>query len=224
MAGQIMGILKRFLSWFGGEAGEPEAALSEDAVVQLIVGLGNPGAEHEQDRHNAGFRFVDELARRHGGIFKPDRKFQGEVARVSIDGHDLRLLKPQTYMNRSGASVRALATYLKVPLGKILVAHDEIDLPVGTVRLKRGGGHGGNNGLRDVIAQMGAGFARLRIGVGHPGDKSQVVGYVLKRAPAKEAQLTERASDEAADLMPLLVTEGFEKAMHKLHSANKQEN
>ena len=215
-----MGILTVLRSLFGASADESEPGVSEDAVVQLIVGLGNPGAEHEHDRHNAGFRFVEELARRHGGTFKPDKKFQGEVARVSIDGHDLRLLKPQTFMNRSGASVRALATYLKVPLEKILVAHDEIDLPVGTARLKRGGGHGGNNGLRDVIAQIGAGFARLRIGVGHPGERSQVVGFVLKRASGKEAGETERASDEAADLMPLLVSQGFEKAMHKLHSSS----
>ncbi|MEL7447975.1 MAG: aminoacyl-tRNA hydrolase [Pseudomonadota bacterium] len=215
-----MGIVDWFLGRLSGTgSAEPEPALSEDAVVQLIVGLGNPGAEHEHDRHNAGFRFVDELARRHGGNFRPDKKFHGEVARVTIDGHELRLLKPQTFMNRSGASVRAVSTYLKVPMDKILVAHDEIDLPVGTVRLKRGGGHGGNNGLRDVIAQLGAGFARLRIGVGHPGEKSKVVGYVLKRAPASEADATERASDEAADLMPLLVSEGFEKAMHKLHTA-----
>lgn len=213
-----MGIFDVFRSMLGKGGSESEPALSEDAVVQLIVGLGNPGAEHEQDRHNAGFRFVDELARRYGGSFTTDKKFQGEVARISIDGHDLRLLKPQTFMNRSGASVRALATYLKVPLAKILVAHDEIDLPVGTVRLKRGGGHGGNNGLRDVIAQIGAGFARLRIGVGHPGDRSQVVAYVLKRASSKEAAATERACDEAADIMPLLVSQGFEKAMHKLHS------
>ncbi|MEM9057026.1 MAG: aminoacyl-tRNA hydrolase [Pseudomonadota bacterium] len=213
-----MGILDRLVAWLS-PADEPEPGVSEDAVVQLIVGLGNPGAEHAHDRHNAGFQFVDELARRHGGAFRPDKKFLGEVARVSIDGHDLRLLKPQTFMNRSGGSVRALATYLKVPLAKILVAHDEIDLPVGAVRLKRGGGHGGNNGLRDVIAQLGADFARLRIGVGHPGDKSKVVGYVLKRPPAAEADQIERASLDAADVMPLLVREGFEKAMTRLHSA-----
>lgn len=194
------------------------AAVSEDAVVQLIVGLGNPGPEYNDTRHNAGFWLVDELARRRGGTFSPDRKFLGEQCRVSIGGHDVRLLKPTTFMNRSGQSVRALSDYLKVPVSKILVVHDEIDLPPGTVRLKQGGGHGGHNGLRDISSHLGKDFARLRIGVGHPGHKDEVTDYVLQRPSRGDTLLIEESIHAAADVMPMLISEGFQKAMHSLHT------
>lgn len=189
--------------------------------MQLIVGLGNPGPEYEQTRHNAGFWFVDELARRHGGHFGFDRKFNGEHCRIKIDGADVRLLKPMTFMNKSGQSVLAMANYVKIPVNKILVVHDEIDLQPGTARLKLGGGHGGHNGLRDLMTHLGAGFARLRLGVGHPGNKNDVVNYVLRRASLDDNRMIREAIDEAADAMPLLVREGFEKAMTRLHTSNR---
>ncbi|HEX6930247.1 MAG TPA: aminoacyl-tRNA hydrolase [Gammaproteobacteria bacterium] len=186
--------------------------------IRLVVGLGNPGADYVSTRHNAGFWFVDELARRHGGQFKPEKKFHGEMARVDIAGQDIRLLKPMTYMNRSGLAVRAAADFLKISPAEILVAHDEIDLPPGQLRLKQGGGHGGHNGLRDLHAHMGADYLRLRIGVGHPGTASEVVGYVLKRPSKDEEPVILRAIDDAADGFELLVKEGLQKAQTKLHS------
>ena len=188
--------------------------------MQMIVGLGNPGAEYQQTRHNAGYWFVDELAARHGGHFNPERKFNGEQCRIKIDGADVRLLKPTTFMNNSGQSVRAMAGYLKIPVNKILVVHDEIDLQPGTARLKLGGGHGGHNGLRDIVSHLGAEFARLRLGVGHPGNKNDVVDYVLRRASLDDNRMIHEAINEAADVMPLLVREGFEKAMTQLHTSN----
>lgn len=207
-----------FFDWLWRREADEADTLSEDAVVQLIVGLGNPGAEYDDTRHNAGFWLVDELARRHNAAFGPDRKFLGDQCRVNIEGVNIRMLKPQTFMNRSGQSVRALAAYLKVPVEKILVAHDEIDLPPGVVRLKQGGGHGGHNGLRDVVAHLGRDFARLRIGVGHPGSKDDVVDYVLRRASRHDAKLIDDSIRDAADVIPLLLKDGFQKAMTKLHS------
>lgn len=186
--------------------------------LRMIVGLGNPGPEHQVTRHNAGFWFVDLLARRHGAEFRDYRKFSGETARVNIAGQDIVLLKPTTYMNRSGLSVRQLGDFYKVAADDILVAHDELDLPVGTVRLKHGGGHGGHNGLRDTIAHIGESFWRLRLGVGHPGNKADVIDYVLTRAPRAEEDLIFDAVNTAADNMPLLIEEGAERAMTKLHS------
>lgn len=186
--------------------------------IRLVVGLGNPGADYVSTRHNAGFWFVDELARRFGGVFKPEKKFHGEMARIDVAGQDIRLLKPMTYMNRSGLAVRAAADFLKVPVNAILVAHDEIDLPPGTLRLKQGGGHGGHNGLRDVSAHMGADYLRLRIGVGHPGSADQVVGYVLKRPSKEEEPVILHAIDEAADGFEVLLRDGLQKAQTKLHS------
>ncbi|MBT8136497.1 MAG: aminoacyl-tRNA hydrolase [Gammaproteobacteria bacterium] len=183
-----------------------------------MVGLGNPGSEYEQTRHNAGFWFVDELASRHGGRFSTDRKFSGAHARISIDGADVRLLKPSTFMNESGKSVRAMAQFFKVPVEKILVVHDEIDLPPGSARLKLGGGHGGHNGLRDIVAQIGRDFARLRLGVGHPGNKNAVTNYVLRKPSIDDGRMIHESIADAADVMPLLVREGFEKAMTKLHT------
>jgi len=185
--------------------------------LKIIVGLGNPGPEHQLTRHNAGFWFVDVLARRHGGEFRDYRKYSGETARITIDGHDLVLLKPTTYMNRSGLSVRQLSDFFKIPAEEILVAHDEMDLPVGALRLKFAGGHGGHNGLRDTIAHVGENFWRLRIGVGHPGNKADVIDYVLTRAPHAEEELILSAVANAADHMSLLLEQGAERVMTKLH-------
>lgn len=188
--------------------------------IQLIVGLGNPGAKYEPTRHNAGFWFVDSLARQHGASFKSENKFHGEACKLLLDGQELWLLKPMTFMNKSGQAVAALANFFKITPEAILVAHDELDLPPGEVRLKKGGGHGGHNGLRDTIAQLGNNkdFQRLRIGIGHPGHSSQVTGYVLGKAPADEQGLMERAIDNALDVMPLAVSGEIQKAMNQLHS------
>jgi PTH1 family peptidyl-tRNA hydrolase len=192
--------------------------MSEYSPIQIIVGLGNPGDRYEQTRHNAGFWLVDELARRYGCDFREDRRHQGDVTRVTIEGRDIRMLKPGTFMNRSGNSVRSLASYLKVPPEAVLVAHDELDLPVGTARLKRGGGPGGHNGLKDVIAHMGRDFLRLRLGIGHPERQGDVVDYVLSRPSRKEADGIMAAVDRAADVLPLLLGEGEQKAMKGLHT------
>jgi PTH1 family peptidyl-tRNA hydrolase len=186
--------------------------------LRVIVGLGNPGPEHLQTRHNAGFWFVDLLGKRHGGEFRDYRKYSGETARVTISGQELILLKPTTYMNRSGLSVRQISDFFKIPPEAVLVAHDELDIPVGTLRLKAGGGHGGHNGLRDTIAHIGENFWRLRIGIGHPGNKAEVIDYVLTRASHAEEDLIFEAVNTAADSMPLLLEQGAERAMTKLHS------
>jgi len=186
--------------------------------LRIIVGLGNPGPEHQVTRHNVGFWFVDLLARRHGGEFRDYRKYSGETARVTIDGQELILLKPTTYMNRSGLSVRQISDFYKIVPDDILVAHDELDLPVGSVRLKNGGGHGGHNGLRDTIAHVGENFWRLRLGIGHPGNKAEVIDYVLTRAPRVEEDLILEAVNTAADSVPLILEQGAERAMTKLHS------
>ena len=186
--------------------------------LRVIVGLGNPGPEHLNTRHNAGFWFVDLLAKRHGGEFRDYRKYSGETARVTISGREIILLKPTTYMNRSGLSIRQISDFFKIAPDDILVAHDELDLPVGSLRLKHGGGHGGHNGLRDTIAQIGESFWRLRLGIGHPGNKAEVSDYVLTSAPRAEEDLIYDAVNTAADCMPLLLEQGAERAMTKLHS------
>ncbi len=188
--------------------------------IQLIVGLGNPGSQYEQTRHNAGFWFVEALARQHGASFKSETKFHGEACKISIGGHDVWLLKPMTFMNRSGQGVAALARFYKIEPANILVAHDELDLPPGDIRLKQGGGHGGHNGLRDTIEKLGntRDFQRLRIGIGHPGHSSQVTGYVLGKAQADEQRLMEDAIDAALKVMPLAIDGELQKAMNELHS------
>jgi PTH1 family peptidyl-tRNA hydrolase len=186
--------------------------------LRIIVGLGNPGPEHLVTRHNAGFWFVDLLARRHGGEFRDYRKYSGETARITLSEQDVVLLKPTTYMNRSGLSVRQLSEFYKIAPEDILVAHDELDLPVGSVRLKQGGGHGGHNGLRDTMAHIGETFWRLRLGIGHPGNKADVIDYVLTRAPRAEEDLILEAVSTAADCMPLLLEHGADRAMTRLHS------
>jgi peptidyl-tRNA hydrolase, PTH1 family len=188
--------------------------------IKLIVGLGNPGREYEATRHNAGFWWVGELARAHGASFKSDSKFHGQVVRVALHGHEVHLLKPQTFMNVSGRSVGALALFYKVLPNEILVVHDELDLPPGSAKLKLGGGHGGHNGLKDIIAHLGTkDFWRLRIGIGHPGERSEVSDYVL-HAPRKEEQvLMDEAMQRAQDVAPLIIEGKLEAAMLKLHSA-----
>ena len=188
------------------------------AAIQLVVGLGNPGADYVMTRHNAGWWFVDMLARAHGGSFSHERKFSGDVCRISIGGHDVRLLKPTTFMNRSGQAVKTLSSYLKVPTEGILVAHDDLDLPFGTVRLKRGGGSGGHNGLKDIIAHLGEDFVRLRFGVAHPQGAKDVIDYVLQRASATEESAIMESMAAAAEAMPQLLDGHFDKVMQTLHS------
>lgn len=188
-------------------------------ALRLIVGLGNPGPEYAQTRHNAGFWLVDELARQHGGQFRLDGKYHGEICRMTITGQELWLLKPMTFMNRSGQAVAALARFHKLPLSAILVVHDDLDLPPGTVRLKRGGGHGGHNGLRDLMAHLGGNeFARLRLGIGHPGDSRDVLEHVLRRAPRSEQDALEQAITDALREIPRLLAGQWERAMQALHS------
>jgi peptidyl-tRNA hydrolase, PTH1 family len=186
--------------------------------LSLIVGLGNPGPTYARTRHNAGFELVDELARRTGVSFRHESRHQGELGRATIDGSDVWLLKPMTYMNLSGQSVRSVAGFYRIPPQSILVAHDELDFPPGQVRLKEGGGHGGHNGLRDLIAQLGDDFWRLRIGIGHPGDRDAVLNYVLGRPPAAEAALIHDAVLAAADAVPVMLRDGAQKAMNRLHA------
>ena len=186
--------------------------------LTMIAGLGNPEDRYERTLHNAGFWFVDELARRHSGQFKYEKRFDADICKVSIAGSDVWLAKPQSYMNLSGGPVRALLDYYRLPVEQLLVAHDEIDLPPGTVRLKQGGGHGGHNGLRDVIQHCGREFMRLRLGVGHPGHKDQVTSYVLKRASGDVEAAINRNIDDAVDVIPLLIDEGLNAAMKKLHT------
>ncbi len=193
---------------------------AEGAAVKVVIGLGNPGPKYERTRHNAGFWLADELARRHGGSFRPDRKFHGDVARVTVDGYDLHLLKQMTFMNHSGRAVQALAGFFRLPPESLLIAHDEIALPPGTARLKQGGGHGGHNGLRDSIAALGSReFGRVRLGLGHPGQREQVVPYVLSNAGRDEQQALDAAVDLAADAVPLLVAGEWDKAFQQVHTA-----
>lgn len=187
-------------------------------TIRLIAGLGNPGPKHQLDRHNAGFWFADTLAHAFGGRFRGERRFNGEMCRIEVEGRELLLFKPMTFMNRSGLALQALSAYRKIAPGEVLVAHDEIDLPPGTVRLKRGGGHGGHNGMRDVIAHLGREFFRLRFGVGHPGSKHDVIDYVLRRASPEDEELIQNAIGDAVAALPTLLGEGEEKAKNRLHS------
>ena len=188
-------------------------------ALKLIVGLGNPGPAYARTRHNAGFELVDELAGAAGASFARAARHRGELARARIADQELWLLKPLTFMNLSGGPVTSVAGYYRIPAGEILVAHDELDFAPGVVRLKQGGGAGGHNGLRDVIAHVGEEFWRLRIGIGHPADRSAVLDYVLGRPPAEEAAQIRSAVHAAAEVVPVLLCEGPQKAMNRLHSA-----
>lgn len=196
------------------------------AEIRLIVGLGNPGKAYEGTRHNAGAFFVHELTRRAGASLTPDSKFFGDTAKITLAGHDLRLLIPTTFMNRSGRAVSALANFYRIPPESILVAHDELDIPPGQARFKLGGGHGGHNGLRDIIPALGGdkNFYRLRVGIGHPGHASKVSGYVLAKPGIGERAAIDRIIDEAVDALPLLLAGDSVKAMTRLHSVNTADN
>ncbi|MCG8368982.1 MAG: aminoacyl-tRNA hydrolase [Proteobacteria bacterium] len=186
--------------------------------VRIIAGLGNPEDRYERTLHNAGFRFADMLARHFGGSFRYEKKFDADCCRVDVHGEDVWLVKPQRYMNRSGQPSRSRLDYYRLGPSELLVAHDEIDLPPGTVRLKRGGGHGGHNGLRDVIRHCGAGFLRLRLGVGHPGEKHEVTNYVLKKGPAGIEAAVARNIDDAMGVLSELVDGEIDAATKKLHT------
>ena len=188
-------------------------------MIKLIVGLGNPGAEYESTRHNAGFWWVDEAARRLGAKLVAERGYAGLVARVNRPQGPLWLLEPQTYMNLSGRSVAALARFYKITPPEILVVHDELDLPPGQLKLKQGGSHAGHNGLRDIHAQLGsADYWRLRLGIGHPGVKAEVVDYVLRRPPAGEREAIEKAIDASLLALDQLAAGEMDRAMMKLHA------
>lgn len=188
--------------------------------IELIVGLGNPGAAHLTNRHNAGFWFADLLAHAHNGTFRADKRFHGEAAEVTIAGQRIRLLKPLTYMNESGRAVAAVVAYYKVPLEHLLVAYDELDLEPGRVKLKFDGGHGGHNGLRDVVNCVGSAFWRLRFGIGHPGPgrRDEVTRYVLQRAsPEEETEILEAVA-AAVEIIPVFLDQGEDRATTRLHS------
>ncbi|MEM7504461.1 MAG: aminoacyl-tRNA hydrolase [Pseudomonadota bacterium] len=187
-------------------------------TLSMIAGLGNPEDRYADTLHNAGFWCVDELARRAGISLKYEKRFDAEVGKLSLGGSDIWLAKPQSYMNLSGRPVRAMLDYYRLPVEALLVVHDEIDLPPGTVRLKNGGGHGGHNGIRDVIRHCGRDFMRLRMGVGHPGEKEKVTGHVLRKASADVDRILQQSVDDAADIVPVLVDRGLNDAMKELHT------
>jgi PTH1 family peptidyl-tRNA hydrolase len=189
-------------------------------AVQLIVGLGNPGPEYDQTRHNAGALFVERLACSQGVNLSVERKYFGLLGKLKYQGREVRLLIPTTYMNRSGQSVAALVNFFKLKPEEILVAHDELDMPPGVAKLKQGGGHGGHNGLRDIIAQLGNhnSFHRLRLGIGHPGHASLVSAFVLGRAPRAEQELLDASIGFALGVLPEILAGDWAIAMRKLHS------
>jgi PTH1 family peptidyl-tRNA hydrolase len=194
--------------------------------IQLIVGLGNPGSDHDTDRHNAGFWFLDALARRVNVSFHPEKRFFGEVARMRADGTETWLLKPSTYMNRSGQSVSALARFHRIAPHRVLVVHDELDLPPGGLKLKRGGGSGGHNGLKDISSALSTpDYWRLRLGIGHPRELypgREVIDFVLARPSRDEQQAIDARITEALDALPLLCQGDMERAAQQLHTPRKR--
>ena len=189
-------------------------------MIKLLVGLGNPGSEYEGTRHNAGFGWADSAARELKLSLAMDRSYHGQVARGQVRGQTVWLLKPQTFMNLSGKSVAALARFFKIQPAEILVAHDELDLPPGQVKLKFGGGHAGQNGLRDIHAQLGSGdYWRLRIGIGHPGDKSEVSNWVLGKPSPDQRTAMEDAVARSIQALPLLLEGEMETATQRIHTA-----
>lgn len=189
-------------------------------TIKLIVGLANPGQQYHATRHNAGAWLVEALARQANATLSNESRFFGDCARINFHGHDLRLLVPSTFMNKSGQAIAALANFYKISPDAILIVHDELDLPVGSARYKKGGGHGGHNGLRDSIAQLGnnSNFQRLRIGIGHPGNASQVTNYVLGKPSEDDRIAIDRCVDAAIDSLPDAVSGNLAKAMNQLHS------
>jgi peptidyl-tRNA hydrolase, PTH1 family len=187
--------------------------------IQLFVGLGNPGTQYAKTRHNAGFWWIDQIASDKACRLANEAKFHGEAGRFRVTEHEAWLLKPQTFMNASGRSVAALANFYKIPPQSILVIHDELDLPAGSVKLKKGGGHGGHNGLKDISTALGTNdFWRLRIGIDHPGDRNQVVSYVLNPPTKDEQRLIDEAIDKSSLILPQLLEGQLEAAMLKLHT------
>jgi PTH1 family peptidyl-tRNA hydrolase len=192
------------------------------AQLRLLVGLGNPGAEHLRTRHNAGFWFIDALAQAHGARFGIESKLHGETAKIVVDGQSLWLLKPTTYMNKSGIAIQSALRYWKIEPEEMLIAHDDLDLPAGTARLKFDGGHGGQNGLRDVLTHLGHGkFHRLRLGIGHPGDKNRVLSWVLGRPGVDDEKAIIEAIGRSLAVMPLAVHGDFNEAMKRLHTSQE---
>lgn len=188
--------------------------------VRLVAGLGNPGTRYLRTRHNAGFWLVDEIARRFGASFSSQRKFNGDIGRVRISGIECHLLKPMTFMNHSGLAISQFVRYYRLAPRSILIAHDDVDLSPGTVRLKQGGGHGGHNGLRDAINALGTpDFNRLRIGVGHPGCRDDVIGYVLSSPSRDEQEAIDAGIASACEILQLLVDGEWEPAFQRLHTA-----
>lgn len=188
-------------------------------VIKLVVGLGNPGPEYADTRHNAGFWLIDELAWQWKAALKEEKKFFGDTARAKLPGGEVWLLKPNTYMNRSGQSVQALANFYKIAPQEILVVHDELDIDAGRIKFKLGGGNGGHNGLKDIQAKLGtADFYRLRLGIGHPGNRNEVVNYVLKKPRAEERELIDQAVRKSAEAMPRLLAGEFTEVQRVLHS------
>lgn len=189
-------------------------------AIQLIVGLGNPGPQYEYTRHNAGALFVERIAEKYNVSLVADRKYFGLFGRFTLNNQDIKLLIPTTYMNRSGQAVASLINFFRIPTDAILIAHDELDIPPGLAKLKQGGGHGGHNGLRDIIAQCANqnNFYRLRLGIGHPGDKNLVSNFVLSKAPQQERQLLATSIENTLSVLPEIVAGHWDKAMHQLHS------
>lgn len=186
--------------------------------MRLVVGLGNPGREYEATRHNVGYWWVDGLARRASVQLKQESRFHGQAGRLIDGGRECWLLKPTTFMNVSGRSVQALTQFYKIPVGDVLVVHDELDLPPGSVKVKKGGGAAGHNGLKDIIAHLGPDFWRLRIGIGHPGDRAEVANFVLNAPRRDETPLIEETIERSLDAWPLLLDGKTEAAMLKLHT------
>ena len=193
---------------------------SSGQPIRLIVGLGNPGAQYESTRHNAGFWYVEQLARSYGAALQAEKKFFGLTARIHIGGQEVRLLNPSTFMNRSGQAVGAMAAFFKIPVQSILVVHDELDLPAGVGRLKQGGGHGGHNGLRDIISSLANSrdFLRLRLGISHPGNSRDVVNYVLAKPSVAERQKIDAVIDESIRITPEALIGHRSKAVQELHT------
>lgn len=193
-------------------------------TIKLIVGLANPGAEYAATRHNAGAWYVDLLAERLRAPLLEEPKFYGYTSRINLAGADVRLLVPTTFMNLSGKAVAAMATFYRINPDEILVAHDELDLPPGVAKFKLGGGHGGHNGLKDIISKLGnnPNFHRLRVGIGHPGDKNKVVGFVLGKPPVSEQKLIDEAVDEAVRCTEIWLQDGLTKATNRLHAFKAQ--
>ena len=189
-------------------------------MIQLFVGLGNPGNEYEATRHNVGFWWVDALARQLKVHLMDDRNYWGRVGRTNVQGRTIHLLQPQTYMNLSGKSVSALARFFKISPDSILVVHDELDLPPGEAKLKFGGGHAGHNGLRDIHAQLGTpDYWRLRLGIGHPGDKSEVAGWVLRKPPAEQREQIEACLQRSLGAFDDLLAGDTTRATQKIHTS-----